>query len=150
MAHFVFNAVTGVPIHEERFEIRAFRPILEWRKLIENFGFVDTMLYEIQAGDPTVDEMMCFVKPPLFSESKAETSGDELSMVNSWDSAGSFDNEDIFSSDVDHAMNHLIPSVPVMLPRVTALISKLPPLVMELAKSLVSSSISTDFYSIFY
>ena len=62
MAHSIFNAVTGVSAADERGEIRAFRPVLEWRAIIESVGFVDTMVYEIEKGDPTVDEMMCFVK----------------------------------------------------------------------------------------
>lgn len=63
LAHSVYNAVTGVSLRGERSEIRAFRPVLEWRRIIEAAGFVDTMLYEMEAGDPTVDEMMAFVKP---------------------------------------------------------------------------------------
>ena len=63
MAHSIFNAVTGVSAAEEAAEIRAFRPVLEWRKLIESAGFRDTMVYEMEKGDPTRDEMMCFVKP---------------------------------------------------------------------------------------
>lgn len=65
LAHSVFNAVTGVSARSERTEIRAFRPVLEWRKLIESAGFIDSMLYAMEAGDPTLDEMMCFVKPPF-------------------------------------------------------------------------------------
>ena len=62
MAHSIFNAVTGVSLADERVEIRA-RPILEWRGIIESAGFVDTMVYEMEKGDPTLDEMMAFVKP---------------------------------------------------------------------------------------
>jgi SAM-dependent methyltransferase len=65
LAHSVFNAVTGVSGREERSEIRAFRPVLEWRQIIESAGFIDSMLYEMEKGDPTVDEMMCFIKPPF-------------------------------------------------------------------------------------
>lgn len=65
IAHSVFNVVTGVPLHEERDEIRAFRSVLAWREIIEAAGFVDTMVYEVQPDDPTVDEMMCFYKPPF-------------------------------------------------------------------------------------
>lgn len=65
LAHSVFNAVTGVSARAERNEIRAFRPLLEWRRIIEGFGLVDTMLYEMEAGDPTRDEMMCFSNGPL-------------------------------------------------------------------------------------
>lgn len=65
LAHSVFNALTGVLPHEEKKEVRAFRPILEWRQVIQSTcGLVDTMTYEMQADDPTMDEMMCFFKPP--------------------------------------------------------------------------------------
>lgn len=62
LAHSVFNAVTGVSLHDEREEVRAFRPILEWREILENVGFVDSLIYEVEDGDPTWDEMMCFLK----------------------------------------------------------------------------------------
>lgn len=65
LAHSVFNAVTGVSLHDERNEVRAFRSVLAWREIIEAAGLVDTMVYEVQADDPTVDEMMCFYKPPF-------------------------------------------------------------------------------------
>ncbi len=65
LAHSVFNAVTGVSLHDERNEVRAFRSVLAWREIIEAAGLVDTMVYEVQANDPTVDEMMCFYKPPF-------------------------------------------------------------------------------------
>ena len=60
-----FNAVTGVSAADERKEIRAFRPIAEWRKVLEGAGLCDSMLYEVEAGDPTQDKMMCFYKPPF-------------------------------------------------------------------------------------
>ena len=65
-AHWVFNAVTGVSAADERTEVRAFRPILEWRKVLQGAGFCDSMLYDVEAGDPTQDEMMCFYKPPFW------------------------------------------------------------------------------------
>ena len=69
MAHSIFNAVTGVPLADERVEIRAFRPILEWRRIIEAAGFVDAMVYEMEKGDPTLDEMMVYMKPATASSS---------------------------------------------------------------------------------
>ena len=60
LAHSVFNAVNGVSCRDERSELRAFRPVVEWRRIIEAAGFVDTMLYEVEEGDPTKDEMLCF------------------------------------------------------------------------------------------
>mmetsp|Transcript_6374 Transcript_6374/g.9373 ORF Transcript_6374/g.9373 Transcript_6374/m.9373 type:complete len:1657 (-) Transcript_6374:302-5272(-) len=63
LAHSVFNAVTGVTVKDEMEEIRAFRSVLEWRKILESVGFEDTFVYEVEDGDPTWDEMLCFCKP---------------------------------------------------------------------------------------
>ena len=65
LAHSVFNAVTGATVQEERTEIRAFRPIQQWRDILTAAGFTDTYLYEMEEGDPTVDEMHCFCKGAL-------------------------------------------------------------------------------------
>jgi len=62
-AHMIFNALTNVSFSSELHEIRGFRPILEWRRIIESVGFIDSMVYEMQPNDPTLDIMMCFVKP---------------------------------------------------------------------------------------
>jgi SAM-dependent methyltransferase len=63
IAHSVFNVVTGVSFEDEKAEIRAFRPVEEWREIVRNAGFVDMMLYGIQDTDPTEDFMLCFTKP---------------------------------------------------------------------------------------
>lgn len=63
IAHSVFNVVTGVSFNDERTEIRAFRPVLQWREIVEAAGFKDTMVYTRQATDPTIDVMLCFTKP---------------------------------------------------------------------------------------
>ena len=68
LAHSIFNVVTGVSVTLEREEIRAFRPVVEWRKIMESVGLMDTYLYEMEKGDPTLDEMMCFVKGSLVKE----------------------------------------------------------------------------------
>eukprot|EP00759_Apiculatamorpha_spiralis_P047131 PhF_6_TR42996/c0_g1_i1/m.65620 len=65
LAHSVFNAVTGVDPATDRKEIRAFRSVQQWRDLLSDFGFIDTMVYDVQSDDPTVDFMLCFVKPPF-------------------------------------------------------------------------------------
>jgi len=65
LAHSVFNAVTGASERDERDEIRAFRSIQEWRVLVgilSNNELEDGMLYDIEEGDCTWDEMICFVK----------------------------------------------------------------------------------------
>ena len=61
-AHNVFNAVTGVSEEDEKKELRDFRPICEWRRIIELYGFTDKRIYEIQENDPTEDYLMLFVK----------------------------------------------------------------------------------------
>lgn len=64
LAHSVFNVLTGVSAKEEAAEVRAFRPVSEWLRIIEGSGLCNTQLYEIQSDDPTVDVMLCFYKPP--------------------------------------------------------------------------------------
>lgn len=65
LAHSVFNAVMGVTDKEEEMELRAFRPLSEWRQILETTGLEDSMLFEMEPYDPTLDEMICFYKPPL-------------------------------------------------------------------------------------
>jgi SAM-dependent methyltransferase len=64
-AHSVFNAITGVPPQNEMSEIRAFRPLGEWREMLSKVGFIDTMLFGFEDGDSTMDVMMCFHKGPI-------------------------------------------------------------------------------------
>ncbi|CAD7923539.1 unnamed protein product [Amoebophrya sp. A120] len=72
LAHSVFNAVTGVAEEHEVREIRAFRPVREWRDICTNVGFEDAMLFEIEPGDCTWDEMLLFCKPQLEKEPDAK------------------------------------------------------------------------------
>lgn len=65
LAHSIFNAVTGVSSDDENNEIRAFRPMEEWRRIMKVVGFEDMCLYEMQRNDPTEDYMLCFAKPPF-------------------------------------------------------------------------------------
>jgi hypothetical protein len=44
VAHSVFNCLTGVTLEDEANEIRAFRPIAEWRKILTSFGFLVFLL----------------------------------------------------------------------------------------------------------
>lgn len=90
LAHSVFNAVMGVSEEEEQREIRAFRPILEWRDVLTRAGFEDTYIYKVLPVhmDPTEDYMLAFVKPPFgradgklpeaaFDGGAAESKGEE-------------------------------------------------------------------------
>lgn len=61
-AHKCFNAVTGVSQEEEEKEIRAFRTLDDWKKLLKKNGFEDMGVYEIQQNDTTDDYMMCLKK----------------------------------------------------------------------------------------
>jgi FAD/FMN-containing dehydrogenase/SAM-dependent methyltransferase len=69
LAHSVFNAVTGVVAADELAEVRAFRPLDEWRAIVGGVGLVDMMMRGLEEGDPTLDEMLCFAKPPLYASS---------------------------------------------------------------------------------
>jgi len=35
LSHSVFNGIEGVPINDEIEEVRAFRPIIEWRQVLD-------------------------------------------------------------------------------------------------------------------
>ena len=72
LAHSVFNVLSGVSAKEEAAEVRAFRPVSEWLRIIEGSGLCNTQLYEIQSDDPTVDVMLCFYKPPWTLERSAQ------------------------------------------------------------------------------
>lgn len=61
-AHSVFNPVTGVSTQDEANEIQAFRPLSEWRSMMEKLRFVDAMQYGLERGDCTYDFMLCFSK----------------------------------------------------------------------------------------
>ena len=63
LAHSVFNALTDVSDADEVSEVRAFRSIAEWKAIHAAVGFRDTLLMEMENGDPTRDMMMCFMKP---------------------------------------------------------------------------------------
>jgi len=65
LAHSVFNAVTGASEEEEAREIRAFRPLSEWRSMVEKIGLVDSLLYGLEEGDCTSDFMLCFSKADM-------------------------------------------------------------------------------------
>ena len=78
VAHSTFNAVTGVSANDNRNEIRAFRPIIEWRRIIESVGFTDTYLYEMEHGDPTIDEMMCYYKESFLQSTESLATADKV------------------------------------------------------------------------
>ncbi|XWV25902.1 oxidoreductase, FAD-binding [Tupanvirus soda lake] len=67
-AHNIFNAVTGETYDNEVNEIRQFRKVNEWIKLIENLGFEDVGVYDMQKNDSTEDFMICFRKKETIEE----------------------------------------------------------------------------------
>ncbi len=62
VAHNIFNAVTGETLENEQYEIRQFRTVNEWIRIIENMGFEHVGVYDMQTNDPTKDFMLCFKK----------------------------------------------------------------------------------------
>ena len=81
LAHSVLNAVTGVSVADEWKEIRGFRPILEWRRIIESAGLNDTHPYDMERGDTTIDETMCFYKDSLLQSSTMSSSQSVLDQM---------------------------------------------------------------------
>ena len=69
LAHSILNATTGVSVADEREEIRAFKVILVWRRIIEPAGSNNTHSYYMGRGDTTIDGMMCFHKDFLLQSS---------------------------------------------------------------------------------
>ena len=64
VAHSLFNVYTGVSEYDQEHEIRAFRSVKEWRRILTEAGFRDCMLFEEEELDSTRDVMMCFRKQP--------------------------------------------------------------------------------------
>jgi len=138
IAHSVFNAVTGVPINEERTEIRAFRSVQQWREIIESAGLLDTMISEVQSDDPTIDEMLCFYKPP-FVHYKPRDDLPKSSQIPE------------MAAPVLPAISNLLKSVPsavlaMMRSVIEGFIEKLPGLaqgIVEMAKNFSSGGVTT-------
>jgi FAD/FMN-containing dehydrogenase len=68
MAHFIFNAVNGVPLADELAEVRDFKPIATWRALLEKHELFDATegpdVPMIRAEDPTRNRMVVFSPTP--------------------------------------------------------------------------------------
>ena len=78
MAHFIFNAVMGVPQEDEEREVRAFRPIAQWREIVVGLckgELIDTQQYEFQESDPTMDIMLAFRKVGTLATAATATDG---------------------------------------------------------------------------
>ncbi|CUE70093.1 FAD-linked oxidase, putative, partial [Bodo saltans] len=134
MAHSVFNALTGVLPLDEKKEIRAFRPVLEWRALVQSAcGLVDTMVYEMQQDDPTVDEMMCFFKPPWTRLPPAVAVKEEETVR-----VATAPHEDIISSNVTKPIETKPPPGDFAAPLITAF-AQLPNLLVSLGAQQIDS-----------
>ena len=112
LAHSVFNAVTGVPLNDEMKEIRAFRPILEWREIIENAGFKDSLIYEMEKGDPTVDEMMCFMKGEFEEQATAANNEEQEDIVHPPNLISHASFEGIFPKEISNALDTIMTGGP--------------------------------------
>lgn len=68
MAHSVFNAVTGVSAEDEVSEVRNFKPMTEWLKILASYGIVaadsSPDVEMIRDGDPSRNKMMAFKAGP--------------------------------------------------------------------------------------
>lgn len=62
LAHTVFNAGLGERWESNAGELRHFEPVNTWVDLIAEAGFDDTGRRLLQAGDPTDNTLLCFVK----------------------------------------------------------------------------------------
>ena len=64
LAHFIFNAVNGVPLAEEMQEVRNFKPMAYWRAKLIQHGLSDSTLDTdmlAREGDPTMNCMISSV-----------------------------------------------------------------------------------------
>lgn len=62
LAHTVFNLGLGERWETNQAELRLFEPVSTWVKRLNDAGFDDTGHRELQAGDPTANTLMGFVK----------------------------------------------------------------------------------------
>jgi hypothetical protein len=62
LAHVVFNLGLGLPWSENVKERRHFRPVTTWVERLAGAGFRDTGARLLQAGDPTQNTLMAFVR----------------------------------------------------------------------------------------
>lgn len=108
----VFNAVTGVSLADEKSERRGFRSVAEWRQIAAAHGLVDTRVYAMQENDPTFDEMIVCFKPPFSTAALEQT----------------------------HSAPSVVPktpasTMPVVLPKASAVIRTAPALAFEILRS---------------
>ena len=62
LVHTVFNAGLGVGWEQDRLELRLFEGVDFWATEITRAGFSDTKQRLLQAKDPSLNTLMCFVK----------------------------------------------------------------------------------------
>lgn len=62
LAHAVFNAGLGVPWETNQAELRFFRPVADWVRLLAEHGLTDTGARLLQAHDPSDNVLMAFRK----------------------------------------------------------------------------------------
>jgi len=134
-AHMVFNALTGVSAPLERDEIRGFRSLSDWRDIIESVGFRDTMIYEMQPNDPTVDMMMCFRKTPFDDNNQELIQQQQQQQQNETNSNNNNNNNLTIESRINSLLNQvphislkiikdILKNLRIMLPKIQIGLSK--------------------------
>jgi SAM-dependent methyltransferase len=78
-AHIVYNALmTGEPVETECNEYRNFKPLDYWITRVQSYGFECQKERLTQAGDPTKNTLLKFVKVVQTQEEKEDLVADEL------------------------------------------------------------------------
>lgn len=67
-AHDIYNAITGVTPKGNDEEIRNFKPITYWKKLLTDNGFEIIPKFKLQDGDPTNNYLFGVIKPTKFKQ----------------------------------------------------------------------------------
>ena len=62
LVHTVFNAGLGVSWEQDRRELRLFEGVEFWVDQVSKAGFVDSQQRLLQANDPSLNTLMCFIK----------------------------------------------------------------------------------------
>lgn len=89
-AHNIYNAVTGETLDTERNEIRHFKTVKEWERILGEYGFASAKIYRTQEHDPTENFLMCFVR----NEDRMDIPTEIRSMINTNMQTGGVDREE--------------------------------------------------------
>lgn len=67
MAHTIFNITKNVDLNDEKNEIRNFKSIEEWSKLLSKYGLEIQSKKFVRNNDPSLNTMVCFTKKNIDS-----------------------------------------------------------------------------------